>query len=106
MEVSSAGFYAWRDRPPSPTAVRRAWLTDLIVEIHGASRETYGAPRVHAELRLGRGVVVGKHTIAALMRNAGIQGLPVRKRFRRNPNIANSADLVERRFDRAGLLHG
>lgn len=102
MEVSSAGFYAWRDRPPSPTAVRRAWLTDLIVEIHGASRETYGAPRVHAELRLGRGVVVGKHTIAALMRNAGIQGLPVRKRFRRNPNIANSADLVERRFDRAG----
>ena len=54
LDVSRAGFYAWKDRPLSATAIRQAWLTDVITEIHTASRGTYGAPRVHAELRLGR----------------------------------------------------
>jgi putative transposase len=59
LEVSRAGFCAWKDRPLSTTAIRQAWLTDLITEIHTASRGTDGAPRVHAELRVGRGVIVG-----------------------------------------------
>ena len=102
LDVSSAGFYDWRDRPPSPTAVRRVWLTDLISEVHAASRQTYGSPRVHAELRLGRGVIVARHTVAELMRCAGLQGLPVRKRFKRRSDVGISADLVDRRFDRDG----
>ena len=38
---------------PSARAVRHAWLTDLIREVHLASRGTYGARRVHAELHPG-----------------------------------------------------
>jgi putative transposase len=57
--VSVSGYYDWRSRPPSARAIRHAWLTDLIVEVHQRSRGTYGARRVHAELRLGRGIVVG-----------------------------------------------
>ena len=43
LEVSRAGYYHWKDRPLSPRAIRNAWLTDLIVEIHTASRGTYGS---------------------------------------------------------------
>ena len=34
LDVSESGYYAWRIRPPSPRAIRHAWLTDLIVEVH------------------------------------------------------------------------
>ena len=61
LEVSESGFYAWRSRPPSERQIRHAWLTDLVTEIHVASRQTYGSIRVHAELKLGRGIDVGRH---------------------------------------------
>ena len=54
LEVTRSGYYAAASRPPSARSIRHAWLTDLIAQIHAASRSTYGAPRVHAELRMGR----------------------------------------------------
>jgi len=59
VDVSVSGYYAWLNWPPSARALRHAWLTDLITEVHQLSRSTYGSRRVHAELRLGRGIVVG-----------------------------------------------
>jgi putative transposase len=46
LDVAASGFYEWRSRPPSKRAVRHAWLTDVIGQIHTASNGTYGAPRV------------------------------------------------------------
>ncbi|MGH2697885.1 MAG: transposase, partial [Actinomycetota bacterium] len=80
LDVSAAGFYAWLVRPPSERAIRHAWLTDLATEIHVASRQTYGSIRVHAELTLGRGVNVGLHQVALVMRRAGLQGLTGRRK--------------------------
>ena len=74
LAVSCAGYYAWRFRPPSARAVRHAWLTDLIREVHTASYGSYGANRVHAELVLGRGITVGHNAVAMLMQRAGIAG--------------------------------
>jgi len=54
LRVSTSGYYEWRGRAPSPRAVADAALTAQIREIHASSRGTYGVPRVHAELRLGR----------------------------------------------------
>ena len=51
LGVSRAGYYAWRARPPSARARADAALTEQIRRIHARSRGTYGAPRVHAELR-------------------------------------------------------
>jgi hypothetical protein len=45
--------------PPSQRVIRQAWLTDQIRAVHTASRGTYGARRVHAELTLGLGLAWG-----------------------------------------------
>lgn len=100
LAVSVSGFYAQRNRPPSERAVRHAWLTDLIREVHLDSRGTYGARRVHAELTLGHGLVVGHNAVEMLMHRAGIQGITGRPRFRRVANVATANDLVERQFRR------
>ena len=70
LGVSEAGFHAWRRRPASAHAVADAALLKRIRTIHGGSRETYGVPRVHAELRAG-GEKHGRKRIARLMRAAG-----------------------------------
>jgi hypothetical protein len=67
----------------SARAVRHAWLTDAIRQVHAAARQTYGARRVHAELTLGRGIGVGYHAVELLMRRAGLQGVTGRPKFRR-----------------------
>jgi putative transposase len=103
LEVSESGYYAWRSRPPSPRAIRHAWLTDLIREVHAASRQTYGSRRVHAELTLGRGISVGFHAVELLMRRAGLQGVTGRPKYRRGLRPeATAADLVNRQFTRTG----
>ena len=99
--VSESGYYAWRSRPPSARTIRHAWLTDLIRQIHKTSRDTYGAPRVHAELTMGHGVTVEHNAVAMLMRRAGLAGLPGNRR--RKPRIVgapSAADLVDRDFAR------
>ena len=51
LGVSKAGYYAWLHRSPSAHAVADNALLKRIRAIHATSRQTYGAPRVHAELR-------------------------------------------------------
>lgn len=101
LEVTEAGFYAWRKRPPSERVIRHAWLTDLITKVHVDSRGTYGARRVHAELTIGMGIVVGHGAVELLMRRAALQGLPNKRRFRTRVQVATATDLVERSFSRS-----
>jgi putative transposase len=100
LGVSESGYYAWRKRPLSARAIRHAWLTDRIRQVHQASRGTYGARRVQAELVLGQGIRVGHQAIERLMRLAGIQGLSGRPRYRKASTQATAADLVGRQFAR------
>ena len=102
LDVSTSGYYAWRVRPPSARAIRHVWLTDLIVQVHQDSRGTYGALRVHAELRLGHGIMVGHNAIALLMRRAGLAGTTGRPKWRHAKPDQIAADLVDRQFSRSG----
>ena len=52
LKVSKSGFYGWRDRAPSARTRADAPLLEKIVRIRTDSRETYGAPRIHFELRV------------------------------------------------------
>jgi len=101
LEVSESGFYAWRSQPPSARAIRHAWLTDLIAQVHVDFRAVYGYRRVHAELTLGHGLTVGAEAIWLLMRKAGLQGLSGRPKYRRIPNQPTASDLVDRNFARS-----
>ena len=50
LGVSSSGYYAWSKRSLSRRAKDDAVLIERIRAIHAASKGTYGAPRIHAEL--------------------------------------------------------
>ena len=75
-------------------------LSEQIGAIHARSRGTYGAPRIHAELRYV-GVRCSRKRMARLLRLAGLQGCHRRKgprTTRRTPDTAPAADLVHREF--------
>ena len=100
LGVSPSGYYAWLDRPASARRVTDEVLLERIGAIHRESRSTYGAPRIHAELR-DEGWRVGRKRVARLMREAGLVGVSRRKRIattRRRPDARPAPDLVERDF--------
>ena len=73
-DVSSSGYYAWRHRPASRRVQHDRELMDSIRAIHTATRGTYRAPRVWAELRVAQGIYYYRERVAALMRQMGLQG--------------------------------
>ena len=86
-------------RPPSARTLADAELTTTIRRIHADSPETYGAPRVLAELRLGLGLHVARKRVAPLMRIDGLVGVSHgRKRRGWRPDTATHEDLVKRQF--------
>ena len=80
LVVSRAGFYAWHTRPPAARTQANQQLGVEIEAIHAESRQCYGSPRVHAELR-DRGHRLGRKRVARLMRQHGLCGRR-RRRFR------------------------
>jgi putative transposase len=99
LGVSTSAFYDWSARPPSRREVDNRSLTRRIAQIHEASRGTYGAPRVTAELR-AEGLRVSRKRVARLMRAARIQGVHIRhRRWRKGPGeLGPAPDRVGRRF--------
>jgi putative transposase len=102
LGVSRASFYAWCERGPSARTRADEQLLKQVTRVHRASRGTYGAPRVHAELRDEHGVRVGRKRVARLMRSAGLVGCHRRRRrglTRPDPAATPAPDLVGRLFD-------
>ena len=100
LGVSRSGYYAWRIRPPSERARFDAVLSEKIEAIHRNSRATYGAPRVHAELR-AIGIRCSRKRVARLMRRAKLRGCLRGRRMRTTHRVAlqqAAPDLVERNF--------
>jgi putative transposase len=101
LGVSESGFHAWRQRPVSARAAADKMLLKRVRTIHASSRETYGVPRVHAELRAA-GEKHGRKRIARLMRVAGLVGASRRRTgvttTRRDKDARPAPDLVDRNF--------
>ncbi len=92
LRVSPSGYYAARSRPPSARDKRQSSLTTKIREVHVASRQTYGAPRVHAELSV-QGIACCRNTIAKLMRRAQIVPKAIRH-FRVTTDSRNTKEVL------------
>ena len=78
LDVSSQGFYAWRDRSTSAQQLHRDALLVEIRTVHAEVKQRYGSPRIHAELH-ARGVECCLNTVAKLMHDNNIRAKTARK---------------------------
>lgn len=100
LQVSSSGFYAWRTHTPSRRAQANEALLTRIRLIYAQSRQTYGSPRIHAELQ-AQGIPCSRHRVARLMRRSEIRPWH-KRRFRRttrvNPRLPVVANHLNQNF--------
>jgi putative transposase len=101
LGVSTSGYYDWLDRSPSKRAQANVTLLQSIRQAHLASDETYGMPRIRAELS-DAGIVASRKRIARLMRDNHLHGVSRRRGWcvttERNPRQRPAPDLVQRKF--------
>ena len=72
LGVSTSGYYAWKNRVASSRQRRDLVLLAHIRSEYATSNETYGSPRMHAELK-DSGLAVGLHRVARLMSENGMK---------------------------------
>jgi len=101
LDVSTSGYYEWRDRPESATAQRRAYLKLLVDKAFELSEETYGYRRIHAQLARW-GEPCTPELVRGLMGELGLvpcQPLPWRHSLTdADPTASPIPDLVNRDF--------
>ena len=103
LSVPESSYHDWHATGRAKTDRRERndrKIVDQIRRVHAESDETYGYPRVHAELADG-GVAVSKRKVASLMKKHDIVGLSGRKRTTTTTAKGSKrrfADLVNRNF--------
>ena len=101
LRVSTSGYYAWIDRGPSARVQANVILLQKIRQAHLASDETYGMPRIRAELA-DMGIVASRKRIARLMHDNHLHAVSRRRAWcvttQRNPRLRPAPDLVDRQF--------
>ena len=81
LQVSRAGYYAWKKRKKSARQIEDERLTKAMTEAHQKSRGTYGSPRLQAALRR-QGKKHSRKRVIRLMKKAGLAA-SVRRRFQK-----------------------
>jgi transposase InsO family protein len=99
LEVSPAGYYAWRSRPESRRSTANRQLVNDIKRVHRDAYGRYGSPRIHIELKAqGRGVSRGR--IERLMRRHGIRAIMARPRWVRTTDSRHEFPIASNLLDR------
>jgi putative transposase len=81
LGVAPSGYYAFRQRSPSQRSLANAALLERIRAVHQTARQTYGSPRITAELR-ATGECINRKRVARLMRLHGLRAQAPRRRGR------------------------
>jgi putative transposase len=100
LNVSRAGYYAWRDRPASGREIRRRELAAKIQAAYQENRCVYGSPRIYHAL-LAQGQSVSENTVAKLMRQLKIRAKTKKKFVPRTTDSAHDQPLAENLLNRA-----
>lgn len=98
LEVSRAGYYAWRRRPPSARTQTNRQLLDVIRTAVQQSRGRYGSPRITRELQ-AQGHCCSEARIARLMRQAGLRAKR-RRRLRGTTDSRHGDPIAPNRLQR------
>jgi putative transposase len=100
LGVSRSGYYEWRERAPSARSQQDAALLEEIKVLHQRCRGAYGAVKAWKQLH-AQGVTVGKHRVARLRAQVGIEANR-KRRFRvsvaHRKTAEASPDLLNREF--------
>lgn len=100
LRVSASGYYGWAARVPSVRTQENARLLTRIRQLHAETDGIIGSPRIWEDLRYA-GERCGRHRVARLMRQAGLRGVPQRRRWRTKPSgtpPAGTRNHLERDF--------
>lgn len=101
LGISPSGYYAWRAQGgQNQTARQDAILTEQIRRVFDQSGQTYGSPRVYAELK-AQGIACSRHRVARLMRQAALNASPPRRRVRTtipSGQVHSVCNLLDRDF--------
>ena len=104
LGVSHSGFYDWLGRAPSSRSRDNERLTGRIRSSFIESDRTYGSPRVWRDLREW-GETCSENRVARLMRGAGLQARPRRRRPPQDPGARPehqvASNVLNRQFDAA-----
>ncbi|MCA1636635.1 MAG: IS3 family transposase [Acidobacteria bacterium] len=93
LEVSAAGYYAWRARKPSAREKENERLVEQIKATHAESRGSYGSPKVYRKLRRD-GERVSRKRVARLMKEHGITAKRVKK-YKQTTDSRHSLPVAE-----------
>jgi len=101
LQVSSSGYYAWYQRPPSGREMTNQELVRKIKAVYNENLGVYGSPRIYQELKR-RGVACSENRVARLMRLRGVRAKQS-KRFKtttkRNKAHPAAPNLLKRNFE-------
>ena len=104
LGVSLSGYYAWRNRPLSQHQREDSQLAERLQAAYHGSRQVYGSPRIHAELR-DQGISVSRKRVARLMRELGLSACRRRHRTittRSEPGARVGPNLLNQEFTASG----
>jgi putative transposase len=100
FNVSRSGYYQFIKVESSARDKENSRLLEKIKIAHKESRQTYGSPRIHAELS-AQGEICSRKRVARLMRKSGIAA-KMKKRFKittkSNPKAISSPNLLQQDF--------
>ena len=98
LKVSPGGYYDWCERPQSARAIDNERLLNRIHDLHTESDGVKGSPRIWEDLRY-EGETCSQNRVARLMHNAGLQGIPQKRRWRKKPS-GERPDGIRNHLDR------
>jgi putative transposase len=98
LKVSRSGYYAWLERPESKRTKENKILSKHIQQIHTDSDQTYGSPRIQAEL-IVQGFTLSRQRVVRLMKRLNIKAHH-KRRFKVTTDSQHALPIADNVLDR------
>lgn len=103
LHISSSSYYSSLTRSPSKRTLFNQYLLQEIKKIFALSKQTYGSPRIHAEL-LEKGINVSKKRVSNLMKKHNLRSI-VKRKYKITTDSNHKYPIVKNRLKRNFTTH-